>query len=246
MKRWLIPLVLIGILILCQCGKLNAGVKSTDSLDASAAPATPEAERILKKTYRIQANIKDTDYVTPASIDEAAGKYHLTCGVLVNLVIENCLPRHFEKMTALNGGRKFGSSSYYRVLSAEPFDTSGQNGWQQLRSPADVRPGDIIAWFGIDPETGRRNSHVLVVDSLPGKTIDGEFKIKVIDSTFRGHKMSPAEKTQVGIGTGFMWFHVDEGRKIDGYRWSGEFYSLVKPVLDGKSSITILRAVALK
>ena len=116
MKIRLIPLILIGAVTLGGCNKLNASEKNPDS-GGTAVPstshATPETEKILKETHRIQANVKDTDYVTPASIDEATGKYHLTCGVLVNLVIENCLPRHFEKMTALNDGRKFGSGSYF-------------------------------------------------------------------------------------------------------------------------------------
>ena len=243
--------IITPIVALTGCSRqqtsLHDRLETTSFNSEFVGPATPQAEKIVKETLWILANIKDTDYISRPSIDEAVGKYHLTCGTFVSLVLQKSLPEHFERLTLLNNNRRPGSSTYYRILSTMPTEKADQNGWLQILSPAHARPGDIIAWRGIDPETGRRNTHVLIVNGMPEETIDGEFKINVVDSTYRGHRMNPTETRQVGIGTGYMWFHVDHGGKVDGYRWSGEFYKLFKPSSEpGKSSITIARAVALK
>jgi len=250
MKKWLLVFLFVCTTLLGGCGSLNFGEKKAASsgfIPAPTGPATPQTEKIIHQTHWILSNIRDTDYISRPSIDEAAGKYHLTCGPFLSLVLKKSLPEHFERLTALNNNRRPGSSSYYRIFSKRPTEKPGQDGWLQILSPAHARPGDIIAWRSIDPETGRRSTHVLIVNGMPEKTIDGEYKINVADSTYRGHRMDPTETRQVGIGTGYMWFTTDANGKINGYRWSGEFYKLFKPSFESdKSSITIARAVALR
>ncbi len=214
----------------------------TGSKKAPNSPATPETAKILKEARRILGNVRDTDYTYNAVIDEAAGKYHLMCAQLTDYILGRALPAHYKIFPKRT--ESFGQIlDYYRFFEPAREQFAKEMGWKLIFDPKDARPGDFIYWEDKNPETGDITGHIAVMDSMAEETIDGEFKINVIDSTFRGHRISPAEKRQVGIGTGYMWFHVDENGKIDGYRWSGEHYKLFKPVFDGRSSILFLCAV---
>lgn len=229
-------------LLICGCGSQQQTSTASYFQQMPNGPATEETAKILAESHRILANLRDTDYTNKLVIDEAAGKYYLMCAQLTDYIIERALPGHykiFPKKTEYFGQ----ILDYYRFFQPGREKFAREMGWQLVFNPIDARPGDLIYWEDKNPQTGEMNGHIAVMDSLAEETIDGEFKISVIDSTFRGHKMSPAEKTQVGIGTGFMWFHVDQSGNIDGYRWSSEHYKLFKPIFDGRSSILFLRAV---
>jgi len=226
--------------ILLACVALPAGTSTAAETRSRARRSkTPPVQTVANELHRILANLKHTKYSHPTRVDEEAGSYELDCSGLACYMLQRVLPDHYRNVTIPKGQSRATARNFHDYFAGSPATPRGKDGWRRIERMADVRPGDILAWRATKPKSGS-TGHVVIIDSRPLLTRDGQVCVAVVDSTSTGHGNDTRAKGQTGIGRGLMWFVVDAEGHPTGYRWSRADGSL------RTRSIAIGRAVPIR
>ena len=204
----------IAGLLACQ------GVSAERSPEAvKTEPASAPGDRIAAELHRMLANVRSTEYSHTTRVSESTGEYVFDCSGLACYVLRRQLPEHYRNIPMAKKRARPLAVDFYQCFAAAPTQEAGRNGWRRIARLIDARPGDIVAWRSAAPRPGGSTGHVVIVDDLPAKAANGEFRVAVIDSTSSRHGDDTRKTGQTGLGRGTMWFAVDGEGKPAGYRW---------------------------
>jgi hypothetical protein len=181
-------------------------------------------ERVIAEARRELAAAQTTAYDHHTVIDEANGVYRCDCSAFVDYVLANAAPEALAELRSSSSVRRRPQARTYVALLQGLPARPASGSWRPLPSPADLRPGDIIAWRAPNERpdfTGHVNTgHVMVVDSpaVPGDA--DEWVIEVIDSSV-GHGGDDPRRApnRTGIGKGRVVL-ITHGARIVGFRRS--------------------------
>ena len=189
------------------------------ALAATSVVRVSPARTLTLEIHRILANVQETKYSHETEIDDDAGKYELDCSRLLCYALGRVMPRWYDAVPKNKNRRRPLAINFHDLFAGAPDAMEGSEGWLRIPRLMDARPGGVIAfrhplpWFG---QTG----HVVIIDSVPIKTPNGEVRVFVVDSTRTGHGSDTRGKGGSGVGRGEMWFQVCKAGRPVAYRWS--------------------------
>jgi hypothetical protein len=186
---------------------------------AGAAPANKElpGSRLLEEARRIVASAKESHYSHTTEVDEDKGVFNVDCSGLVCYVLKRVAPEHLRVID--KGGHKRPLAlQFYEAFSGE----TPPAGWATINKLADAKPGDVIAWRKEEQVKGDNTGHVVIVDAAPVVERKGLMRVAIIDSTESPHAKDTRKEGQDGVGSGTIWFVVDQAGKPVGYKWKSE------------------------
>jgi hypothetical protein len=167
----------------------------------------------------ILADLKHTTYDHTTDIDVATGTFDVDCSGLVNYVLQQAVPAGFAELQGATAQRPLASDygSFMGALSAQATN------WVEIARPAELLPGDIIAWDEPKSVDSSDTGHVMIVVAAPVQAT-GEVDVHVFDSTDTGHGKTDPRTTDntTGVGEGTVAVTVDAQGAATGYRWSTE------------------------
>jgi len=200
----LLPAALAAILLLSQ--------GTTRAEPAAASP-------VWKQAKQIQANLKTTKYNHKKTVNEEEGIYILDCSSLACYILSKAAPASLESVPV---------DPHYRHARAKNFcDTflhastnKSHNGWLRIVRVIDAEPGDFIAWKK-DPMPPKGDTgHVVMVLEKPVLESDGTVRVVVMDASKGRHANDTRKKGEDGVGSGTIWFKVDESGAPVAVHWS--------------------------
>ena len=203
------------------------GVEGDDEVPLTQS-CPPQAwrgpEGIIVEARRQLAAMRVTAYDHHTVIDELRGLYRCDCSAFVDYVLACTAPEALASLrTFSREGRRPQARTYVALLNRlQAGQESGS--WRRLRSPVDLRPGDIIAWLAPNrrPDfTGHVNTgHVMIVDTPAVPRGPDEWVVGVIDSS-TGHGGDDPRRApeHAGIGRGQVVL-ITDGMEVAGFRRS--------------------------
>ena len=173
--------------------------------------------QFLRRVESVVLSLKETGYKHSTRIDAVAGVFYCDCSGFLGYFLQKEFP---EAFAALRGEEAPWRSRPLAVTFYETFFRAGGEkvpGWSQVKTLALAKPGDFVAWRKARLEQGTTTGHVLIMASDPVREEDGRYRVRVIDSTRRLHADDTRAAGSNGVGSGTMWFAVDESGKPTQY-----------------------------
>lgn len=215
----------VSVLLLLILGLLSFGssVGLERSLGASLdipQPATPAAERILRRLDAIEESLVATRYQHRTYVNEHRGVYYFDCSGFVGWVLEREAPlARLHSYAPRPTARDFVEA----IKRAPARGTRG--GWQRIDHIQDAEAGDLFAWtipshFPESDLTGHTGFIVRKPRRLPG--LEGVYSVRVADSTTVPHQDDTRPRGgEGGFGRGTILIKTNEARAPIGYGWFG-------------------------
>ncbi len=186
-------------------------------LSPTAAPATDSP--VLKKARQIQAGVKTTKYSHKTTVDEAKGIYFLDCSGLADYILSKAAPASLESVPVDPHHSRARAKNFCDTFLRAPTDKP-RDGWLRILKMLDAEPGDFIAWKN-DPMPAKGNTgHVVMVLEKPVLENDGTVRVVVLDASSGRHANDTRKKGEDGVGSGTIWFKVDESGAPIAVHWS--------------------------
>lgn len=187
------------------------------------------------------SEMEATNYQAKTEIDIKAKTLKCDCSGLICFALRNYFP---EAYLALDGKESPWRTRPLSVTYYETFVSAGQNPgtkpWKRIRKIANLKPGDLMAWRKTEIKKGVSTGHTMMVAQHPVKEPDGRYRIRVIDSTNVPHANDTRNEGQLGVGSGDMWFTVDQNDEPTG------FYVHEKSKLNDRRPLAMGRLAAIQ
>jgi len=191
---------------------------SRDAGTINGRPPNPGSILLLNEAERQLARMTSSYYTHTTNIDEQSGTYNYDCSGFVGYSLARAVPGAFS---VIGHKRPVAADFYDHIVQTGPTPDSG--GWMSVRTPLELRPGDIIAWLKPDSSDSTSTGHVMIVAGYPAKNLDrkGEVLVQVIDSTESGHAGDTRGPGQTGLGKGTIGIMTGPSGLPTGYYWRG-------------------------
>jgi cell wall-associated NlpC family hydrolase len=182
---------------------------------AHAAPAS----KVWKEGEQILSKLKSTRYSHKGAVDEEKGIYILDCSSLACHILSKAAPASLESVPVDPRYRHARAKNFCDTFLQSPADKA-RNGWLRIVRVIDAEPGDFIAWKK-DPMPPKGNTgHVVMVLEKPVLESDGTVRVVVLDASSGRHANDTRKKGENGVGSGTIWFKVDESGAPVAVHWS--------------------------
>lgn len=160
----------------------------------------------------ILKGLKDTNYQSRTEVDPSKGIFRGNCSGLITYILRNHFPEAYLTVRGKDAPWKIRplAVTFYETFMAAGRKEGAKPGWERVPKLMDVKPGDIIAWRKPILKQGLNTGHVCMIAGLPTLEPDGRIKVRVADSTSGRHANDSRPKGVNGVGTGDMWFEVNE------------------------------------
>jgi hypothetical protein len=183
------------------------------------AEAAPANDAVLREARAILANLQSSHYSHKTEVNSADGSYAVDCSGLVRLILKKAAPESLAHVVPEPRYPQPRAVAFYQAFVRAP-ETPGISGWQRVKSFADCRPGDFVAWRkAVIPEKGT-SGHVLIVLEKPDWVGGSLYRVRVMDSASTPHADDWRSEGLTGVGVGTMWFSVNENGEPTGVCWS--------------------------
>jgi hypothetical protein len=203
----------------------------------------PSVSPLFTEVTNQFTTMKSTLYHYRVELDRAGGSYKYDCVGLVWAALKQATPQAWDSLVKSTGVPKgrIATPQHYRAffasLSAQP-----QRGWQAITNVANLRPGDVVAW---EHKTANAVGHAVITGEIPVRAEDGEWTVKVFDSTSSPHAQDsrPGDERagfgvsgrRSGLGHGVMVFISDpKSGVLTGLRWSLNAKAVTVPIAAGR------------
>lgn len=177
------------------------------------------SSEIHAEAINILKTMHETHYDHKIRIDEKQGYYSLDCSGFVCHILQKKAPlalialpvdKHHTHARAQN------FYDYFKSLQSLP----PQKEWMPISGMNELERGDIIAWK-YDPSLQKKDTgHVVIASEKPVLEEPNLYRVRVIDASKGKHANDTRAKEVDGIGSGDMWFRVDENDQPIGIYWS--------------------------
>jgi hypothetical protein len=195
---------------LLACLFIYGAICSAESGDLSLSTT------ILAEARRILAQTQETAYSHKLKVDEKAGRYLVDCSGFVALILKNTSPAHLDALPCLCGKQRPLAADFVSAFNASPVLPTG---WERVAKVADITGGDVVAWEKPDHPEGSDTGHVFIADGTPVLENNGQYRLRIIDSTKSPHAEDSRTEDQTGIGRGVIWLQADDSGRPVSYRW---------------------------
>ncbi len=191
---------------------LFLSLETTRAEPAAASPA-------CKQGKQIQANLKSTKYSHKTTVNEEEGIYFLDCSSLACHILSKAAPASLESVPVDPRHSRARAKNFCDTFLHAPIGKA-RNGWLRITKAIDAEPGDFIAWKN-DPIPPKGNTgHVVMVLEKPVLESDGTIRVMVLDASSGRHANDTRKKGEDGVGSGTIWFKVDESGAPIAVHWS--------------------------
>ncbi|MCX6855730.1 MAG: hypothetical protein NTV80_12595 [Verrucomicrobia bacterium] len=181
---------------------------------SSAEPGQLFAERLESMVSRMT----ETTYQAQTEINEETGSLKCDCSGLMSHVLRHHFPEAYLSVRGMEGqDRKRPLAVTFYETFAAAGEGKGNGRWMQVQNIMEVRPGDLLAWRKDTIEQGESSGHVGMVASAPIVEKDGRVRLRIIDSTRGPHTNDLRTAESLGVGSGDMFFPVDQKGKVTGF-----------------------------
>jgi hypothetical protein len=189
---------------------------------------TPGSQMLAAARHLIDVTTDDAYSHVPL-IDPTKGIFHADCSELVDYLTQQVKPKALLDLPVDVGHTEPRAWNYYSFLNDQPLvNTAAATGdWARIGKPAELAPGDVIAWKNTAYVPGQGSTgHVMLVSALPTPTLEGGklvgFDVPVIDSTSHGHGAADPRTAsgKNGLGEGTVFFPIDPTGAAAGFSWT--------------------------
>lgn len=196
------------------------------SLLLSAGLAKEPADNshlFAKEIEKVFTNLKDTNYQSKTVVDHANGVFQCNCSGLISHILRHHFPESYLTVRGDNAPWKIRplAVTFYETFMAAGRKEGAKPGWEKVPKLMDVKPGDIIAWRKLILKQGLNTGHVCMIAGYPTLEADGRVKVRIVDSTSGRHANDSRPDGVTGVGSGDMWFAINEEGEPVGY-WFNE------------------------
>jgi len=197
----------------------NAVAAAWLTCGAAFAGDSPANKAVLAEADTILGQMQASRYSHKTEVDAGKGIFNVDCSGLVRLILKRAAPASLAQIVPEKEYPQPRAVAFYNAFLGAPEQLPAV-GWQRIKCIASCEPGDFIAWRkSVIPAKGT-SGHVLIVREKPVREDDGSFRVKVLDSCSTPHAMDSRPKGASGIGTGTMWFTVNDNGELVAFRWS--------------------------
>ena len=177
---------------------------------AAFAGDSPANKAVLAEADTILGQMQASRYSHKTEVDAGKGIFNVDCSGLVRLILKRAAPASLAQIVPEKEYPQPRAVAFYNAFLGAPEQLPAV-GWQLRINNAG--PKSVI------PAKGT-SGHVLIVREKPVREDDGSFRVKVLDSCSTPHAMDSRPKGASGIGTGTMWFTVNDNGELVAFRWS--------------------------
>lgn len=172
------------------------------------------SEMLLNEANRQLDRMNSSNYTHATSVNEINGSYRYDCSGFAGYALARADPCAFS---ALMHTRPDAADFYYDFIQFKPVP--GKAGWMRVPTPAELRPGDLIAWLTPESSDADSTGHIMIVAGNPVENPgrSGEMLVQVIDSTLSAHADDTRGPGQTGLGKGTIGIMTQP----QGYYWRG-------------------------
>lgn len=177
------------------------------------------SDEVFQEAKHILQTHQESHYDHKTMIDEARGHYHVDCSSFVSYVLHKKAPLALALLpidAKHTRSRVQNYYDYFKNLEAPNCH------WMAVKTVAELERGDMIAWK-YDPSLQKKDTgHVVIVSEKPVQEESHLYRIRVIDASKGKHANDTRAEGIDGIGSGDMWFRVDEKGSPIGLYWSSK------------------------
>lgn len=182
--------------------------------------AEKTSDALLEQAQKHLFLKKQSRYQHATEVSEEKGQFNYDCSGFISHILRKTSVAAFQQISLVKGGRPVAAEFYSFFENLKP---SSNKFWKKVNSPAELQPGDLIAWLKPAVSSSTSTGHVMIVDSYAkaykGKeTSEDEFQVSVIDSALSGHKNDSRKPKETGLGRGLISIVVKNGQAV-GFRW---------------------------
>jgi hypothetical protein len=193
-------------------------------------------EQIAAQAEFIVNNLQQTLYQYSEKIDVDLGIYDCDCNSFVGFVMEGAAPDHYAMIPKETNQSRPRAFEYYDFINMLTPESRG--GWHQIDFLQDARRGDIITWRFPEIEAGHDTGHVLFAAETPAVDDSGSFSVRVYDSAAEPHfddtRGDGAGEFTSGVGSGFIYFTVDDQGRPTGFQFAPSEGFTTLPIAIGR------------
>lgn len=188
---------------------------------ASISFETVESVPLAQEALRELANMRSSTYSSTTFVDEGAGHYAYDCSGFLSYAMRRVAPESLKEVAFARGKRPLAEDFVAHFQGLGPEGTAY---WAPAPAPADLTPGDVVAWLRPGGAVPGSTGHVMVVVGpvwINPQRAD-ELLVTVADSARSGHAADTRASGQTGLGRGVVGLLLDgaNGYAV-GYRWKG-------------------------
>lgn len=177
-------------------------------------------EAIYDEALRLLQMHKKSHYSHHRVIDENKGYFDVDCSSFVDYLLEKKAPLARQELPIDKGhvrARAQNFHDYFKRLEEAPTAH-----WKAIKTIDALEVGDIIAWKYDASLKKKDTGHVVVVAQKAIQEDKNLYWLRIIDASKSKHAFDTKEGAQTGIGSGIMWFRVnDQGIPI-ALHWSSK------------------------
>jgi hypothetical protein len=208
--------------VLAACGTTSPAAQDpstrTSAPSATSDPGAPQ--RLLDEVQRELTAMRSTRYQHSTHVDEHTGTYFYDCSGLVDYAARRVIPADADALPTSTSVRPLAGDIEHHLHEGLVHTVDG---WTAIRTVAELRPGDVIAWLATEDSTTGDTGHTMIVFASP--TTDpahpGEWLVRVADSTLHPHAQDSRQRGDTGLGTGTIGLLADPAGLPTGFYWQG-------------------------
>jgi hypothetical protein len=195
---------------------LGASVHAAEKTRVRSGP-----DRVVEVLERIESGLVETKYQHWTRVRARRGEYFFDCSGMAEWVLRRGAPAAARAVGRPEGRRPLAIHFYRRIAKIKPGKRRGP--WMRVESPAQARPGDVIAWERPKWFKSKSTGHVAFVVSDPVAnhgSVPG-YLMRIADSSKFKHEDDSRDADVTGFGTGVLLIPTDEDGQPRGYGWFG-------------------------
>lgn len=184
------------------------------------ATSLSSSEEMFQEASRILKTYQESRYSHQTMVDEQNGKYNVDCSAFVGYILQKKAPLALEALPIDLGHKRVRAQNFYDYFKALEHTPSVH--WIPIEAFSKLERGDVIAWKYDKALQKKDTGHVVIVSEKPIQEEQNLYRVRVIDASKGKHAHDTRAENQDGIGSGDMWFRVDEKDSPVGLYWSSK------------------------
>jgi len=187
---------------------------------ALAAQHVPAHGSLLAEVRRELTAMNTSRYQHQIEVNEKSGQFDYDCSGLIDYALESVDPAAY-RVLPVSTTRPLAQDIAKHIRHVGHSATSDP--WQQVRTVAELRPGDVVSWLTPPDSDSDNTGHVMVALDAPTKNSErtGEWLVRVADSTTSPHAQDSRTGGTNGLGTGTIGLVAGDSGQPIGYYWRG-------------------------
>lgn len=178
------------------------------------------SEMMFEEASSTLKTYQQSRYSHQTMIDEQKGIYNVDCSAFVGYILQKKAPLALEALPIDSGYKRVRAQNFYDYFKALEHTPSAH--WIPIEAFSKLERGDVIVWKYDKALQKKDTGHIVIVSENPTREEQNLYRVRVIDASKGKHANDTRAENQDGIGSGDMWFRVDEKDSPIGLYWSSK------------------------